>query len=149
MVDPEETVRFCRIGKSLWKQQEAAGIPLQVLWHISLYEVMTSRDQWQPAKVCRADQSMQECHSLSFHTSRVLSRVSFSKTSSHMTASREHHMIRPSLQRDQKFPLEKKHIVYNFQHNALMKKGCIFSFLVLLSPVGSRYKHRNWRVILG
>jgi hypothetical protein len=54
------------IGTSLWKQQEAAGIPPEVLWCMSLYEVMTSEDQLK-----KQGEPMQEFHQRETSTSEA------------------------------------------------------------------------------
>ena len=46
-------MRLHQIGNSLWKLQETAGMPQEVIWHVYFYEVMTSKDQRRPAKFCK------------------------------------------------------------------------------------------------
>jgi hypothetical protein len=42
--------------QKMWKWQEALRIPREVLWCVSHYKVMTSKDHWRPVKYGKAYQ---------------------------------------------------------------------------------------------
>jgi hypothetical protein len=59
--DPQETERLCQLAE--WKNlQEATGTPPEVLWCISLQEVMTNDDQQRWARQTNTIQCRQDQH---------------------------------------------------------------------------------------
>lgn len=91
---------------SLRRWQEAGRLPWEALWHVSPDDTVTSKDQQKPAEHSKVNQheSILSCrwgHIYTLSKSRALSsvssskaayalsHVSFSKTSSHKTASRK------------------------------------------------------------